>query len=456
MSTAGTVLNDPILHFGPAVPPTGETLVGGLDSLKDATNEQANDSMHINAAAAPSTPVRPTTSPSVPNLARSFAALNAEEGVLGVPDRGRILVASSTDVSPVRFLGADHYSDLRDQEDDFALLRDPGLEHAVNSSIERALTQAEAALWQASQASQEAIQELTPAPTVDSHLAPSPRKREGATLLSPRKSRRKPAADLQDSISSSITASGSRTQPKPSGRRPRATAASTSAPAVEKKQTARTSSVKFPPTYQIGFRTSAQRLKDLKPDETQSFVGAILQINPVQTWTRADGEEVAFRTLCVGDSSQQFFSITLWAHRTTWLADDGQPDRFQIGDIVLFDQMKIRSFTKRRKQEFSATTTYGTKAALLYRFDTTSECYVSAMTPTRELAVVALDVVCFASSDPFLVAQRLAVKRSLELMQKPLARRAEVSIGRVVDLVEGVSNELVSSWLLSCALPWSL
>jgi hypothetical protein len=168
-----------------------------------------------------------------------------------------------------------------------------------------------------------------------------------------------------------------------------------------------------------------------------------MQINPVESWTRPDGEEVHFRSLCVGDSTEQFFGVTLWAQRTLWLADDGQSDRFQIGDVVVFDNMKIRSFTRKRQERISATTAYNSSAALLFRFDTTSQGYVEVMKPTPPaLLTPGRDTARWASEDAFLVANRAAIRRSLEAMSMPLPRRSGRST--IAEVLAGSTDELVS------------
>lgn len=188
-------------------------------------------------------------------------------------------------------------------------------------------------------------------------------------------------------------------------------------------------------------------LASLKPDSKalRSFIGTIMQINPMDTWTRpGDANPVDFRSFSVGDASQQFFVVTLWGPKVRWLADEGQTDRFRIGDVVLFDNIKIRSYRQRRHERISASTVYTTAAALLYRYSFADNRYieVNGLSLPTSVAQIARQVMEFATNDQFLEAARTAFKNGEDAMRKPLP----ISAGRgtLEEIFDGTTNELVS------------
>ncbi|KAI9031155.1 hypothetical protein DFJ74DRAFT_424430 [Hyaloraphidium curvatum] len=192
---------------------------------------------------------------------------------------------------------------------------------------------------------------------------------------------------------------------------------------------------------------SPEPLRTLRPDERElwCFVCVVMQINTLETWHRPDGSEVHFRSIGVGDPDVSFFGLTLWGGRVNWVADRGQADRFEIGDVIAVEGMKIRSFRKKGKDVMSASTTGAASAAkLLFRYSSKRGSYVRVpATLPSHLATRAAAVVAWAASDTFLSAHRSAVKNSEQMMSKPLQRVGQ-ALGRdtIEDVLAGLSTQL--------------
>jgi hypothetical protein len=91
----------------------------------------------------------------------------------------------------------------------------------------------------------------------------------------------------------------------------------------------------------------------------------ICQLNSTQTVSTSRGDTVERAKLLVGDRSKKYFTITLWAAKTAWV------DECSVGDIVIFENLKIGSW----QGSLNATPVYSSKMEVIYpRSILASEC----------------------------------------------------------------------------------